>query len=69
MLKEELFYIKKDLESKNKDKNDLLVFYVKKRLDKSLNTYYEQLISNCNSILGSYELNLRNIKKIVKEKI
>lgn len=67
MFKLEINSILKDLDNHSRDKSSLLTYYVNKRLDKCLMTYYNQLTSSCNSILNSYDLCAKNIKKVVSE--
>ena len=40
----------KDLSEHKRNKNDLLLFYIDKRLDKSLHSYYDNLIKSVNYI-------------------
>lgn len=48
-----------DLSNHKRNKDDLLIFYINKRLDKSLYTYYDSLVSSVNY------LKYRNCKKIM----
>ena len=54
-----------DLSKYKRDKNSLMQIYIENRLNKSLETYYSQLNSSLESLLGSDELKvLRRSNKI-----
>ena len=54
-----------DLSKYKRDKNSLMQMYIENRLNKSLETYYSQLNSSLESLLGSDELKvLRQSNKI-----
>lgn len=54
-----------DLSKYKRDKNSLMQMYIENRLNKSLETYYSQLNSSLESLLGSDELKvLRRSNKI-----
>lgn len=54
-----------DLSKYKRDKNLLMQIYIENRLNKSLETYYSQLTSSLESLLGSDELKvLRRSNKI-----
>jgi hypothetical protein len=54
-----------DLSKYKRDKNLLMQIYIENRLNKSLETYYSQLNSSLESLLGSDELKvLRRSNKI-----
>lgn len=61
MFKENLLLIKNDLKLYKRDKNTLIKFYINKRLNDSLVSYYKTLESSV------YALSVSNPEKIIKE--
>lgn len=65
--KSNLLEILKDLAIKNRGKKELLEYYIKERLNKSLNTYYESLLKSQNRIL--HKNTLKVVRSINKNEI
>lgn len=54
-----------DIKKRNRPKEDLLPYYIQKRLDKSIQTYYKQLLSSCD-FLSNISDESKVIKKLAK---
>lgn len=61
MFKKNLLSIKNDLKLHKRDKNTLIRFYINKRLNDSLTSYYKTLESS------AYALSVSNPEKVIKE--
>lgn len=55
-----------DIELHNRSKDQLLTYYIQKRLDKSLKSYYQDLTNSYNGLITHNEINVLN--KLNKEK-
>ena len=55
----------KDINNHKRDKKELLEFYVSERINKQVQVYYQQLLSNCN-VLKHQENELLVVKKLTK---
>ena len=54
-----------DVKKRNRTREELLPYYVQKRLDKSIKTYYKQLLESCN-FLSNVTDESKVIKKLAK---
>ena len=64
MFKELLYEIINELNNYKRDKNKLELYYVQKRLDKTLERYYESLTKTFDVL---YNINEKDILKNIKE--
>ena len=63
----ELYDIKNELNIFKRNKKDLIIYYINKRLNKSLETYYKTLVNSVKYAEKQNELKLlRNLKGIKK---
>ena len=65
MVEETLKAMLEDIRSRNKPKDDLLNYYVQKRLNKSIKTYYKQLLDSYN-FLSNVTDETKLAKKLAK---
>lgn len=65
MLNEVLSQMKLDLNAHKRDKKQLLEYYVQKRLDDSLKSYYEEIQKSLSNLL--YKDSLKSMKKVLKD--
>ena len=54
----------RDKKSHKRDKNELMAIYIEERLNKHINSYYEQLLSSSETL--SHINNKRTLKNLVK---
>ena len=65
MLNEVLSQMKLDLDAHKRDKKQLLEYYVQKRLDDSLKSYYEEIQKSLSNLI--YKDSLKSMKKVLKD--
>lgn len=66
MFKDNLINELKFLSTKHKTQNELIENYIQERLNKSLEIYYENLLSSYNTILNCTNDDMKIIKEVIK---
>ena len=61
MFKDNLYIIKDDLELHKRNRSSLIKYYINKRLNDSLASYYKNLMSSV------YALSVSDLDKVIKE--
>jgi len=57
-MRDRLIKLLNELSNYHRSKNELVVFYVKERLDKSFNSYYNQITNSYNYVSKNNELQI-----------
>ncbi len=66
MFKDNLINELKFLSTKHKTQSELIENYIQERLNKSLEIYYENLLSSYNTILNCTNDDMKIIKEVIK---